>query len=304
MKSQERHQLQTNYLADQTGQAISTIKPMATWIVAGLVALLVCILGYAYFKGQSDRNTAEAWTEFYFNQDDPEALVQVYEDYSSTSAAALARQVEADDHLANATTTWYLDLEQARELCNDAIDGYQAVLASSRDALLRSRATLGLAQAYETMGDRDQAIQQYEAVLDLDPSNKALADLVNARLEFLNSAEGEKFFVWFNEDFNVSNESLNISGDLDELPSNPDLQIPTIPEAIPTNSEADEGGSDVAPALEPPPAGVMPEGSETVPAVSDPLTPPPAGTQLSPVESGNGLETPPGPVEQVDQDDQ
>src|SRR6476661_6924188 len=101
MKSQRRHELQTNYLADHLGTAVQTGRPYAMWAVLAVAALIVLGIGYGIYASQMHKANAAAWGDYYFNTraGDPEVFRQVAEDHPRTMAAHWAMQAWADSQL-------------------------------------------------------------------------------------------------------------------------------------------------------------------------------------------------------------
>ncbi len=66
MKTERRHELQTNQLADWLGRQIENIRPHFTTILTVVAVLIVAMIGYGIWSSRSQEAAAEAWTS-YFN---------------------------------------------------------------------------------------------------------------------------------------------------------------------------------------------------------------------------------------------
>ena len=63
MKSERRHELQHNELADWLAKTAEAIRPHQNAILAGLVTVLIVVLGYTWWSRTSDARTTEAWDQ-------------------------------------------------------------------------------------------------------------------------------------------------------------------------------------------------------------------------------------------------
>lgn len=65
MKTERRHELQTNVLADWLGRQIEAIRPYTNIIIGVAVVLLVVIGVYSIWSAWSRSAAAQAWTEYF-----------------------------------------------------------------------------------------------------------------------------------------------------------------------------------------------------------------------------------------------
>ena len=102
MKSERRHELQHNELAEwlfRTGQAI---KPYQELIVAAVAVVVVAALVYAYWSSTSAKQSSLAWTQLTVGIENGnlEVLTAVAEENPDSIAAQMATLTLADVHLA------------------------------------------------------------------------------------------------------------------------------------------------------------------------------------------------------------
>src|SRR5690242_8090058 len=64
MKSAHRHELETNALAHKLELYIERYKQHGSWVIGGLVALVLVILLGSYLAGMSSARSSEAWNTF------------------------------------------------------------------------------------------------------------------------------------------------------------------------------------------------------------------------------------------------
>jgi hypothetical protein len=169
MKSERRHELQHNELAEWLAKSAEAIKPYQNLLFAGVVVVLVAAVGYTLWSRQSVAQTTQAWDEMNAAVDGGNLpqLVKVIENYPNSNVAHMAAVVLADFYLAEGCDRLFTNKATAQQELTKAIELYQAVLEQSRVPSLLERATFGLARARESKGaadDINQAEQLYEEV--------------------------------------------------------------------------------------------------------------------------------------------
>jgi len=165
MKSQRRHELEHNVLADWLGKKFKEIQPYVNLILGGVLAVLIVFLGYTWWSRQAAGQTAEAWNEFYkaLSEGKPSDFDAVSEKYPGTTVDHFATVIAADERLASGCHQLFVNKASANQELRRAVDGYLAVLESPQP-MLRQRATYGLARAYESLGELEKAVEYYEQV--------------------------------------------------------------------------------------------------------------------------------------------
>lgn len=271
MKTQRRHELQTNTLADWLGHKIENVQPYSKAIVT--VVLLVCALGIAYMfiSGRGMAEAGAAWKDFFgaVADRDVESLTEVHERHAGKEAGFWALQKVADEELGRGTRLLFRDREQANDALKVARKNYEAVKANAkRGSLLEQRAIFGLAQTLESMGELDDAKKQYKALASAAPES-SLGKEAQQRLDSLEEEGTERFYAWFEKQepkppvsATGSNMPLDLPRDLTELSDRPDISAfpelsnepttnvePASPAESPTESTATPSAD--APATEP-----------------------------------------------------
>jgi tetratricopeptide (TPR) repeat protein len=103
----------------------------------------------------------------------------------------------ADTQLAKGVEALFKDRAAARKALEESIDDYRAVLqAAPPGSLLAERATFGLASAYESKDELDNARQHYRELLDRWPDG-AFSGLAKDRLADLDRKTTKEFYDWF-----------------------------------------------------------------------------------------------------------
>ncbi len=228
MKSEERHKLETNYLADHVGMTINSIRPYIKWIFIGLGVLFLLGLIYAWYQSANTQRNSKAWEEMLFADGDADQLTTIYEDHAKTAAAPWAKLRQADSQLSRAIEQVYLDRDQALELIKQAKRHYQSLIDESFDINLRFRAMLAMAKALETEGDREGAIENYRKVLSANVGNEALVEEVRRQVAWLEGPEGREFMTWFASQRPKRPDPLDIPSNLRDTSPSPDIQFPEL----------------------------------------------------------------------------
>jgi hypothetical protein len=252
-------ELEANELARRATSALERTRPALGWLGIGLGALAVVVLGWGWWSTQVQKKSAQAWSDFYFASGDPDQLIAVYEDHPDSIAAHWARQTEADSQVARGMDSVYVDREQADTLFRRARSNYSSILEKSNDPMLRARATLGMAQAFEGSGEIDKAIAEYKNVLAMTQVPAAMMAEVQRRMDWLQSPGSKDFYAWYRDFRPAPAAPVNVPGDLKSLPGLPDFQLPPLQNspgsgtpgaAFDSDSPPAQGSTEAAPAAE------------------------------------------------------
>ena len=186
MKSERRHELQHNALADWLAKSAETLKPYQNMALAAAVVVLVAVLGYTWWSRESAAQATQAWDELnaVLESGNVAKLAKVVEDYPNTNVAQMAAVMLADSYLGEGCARLFVNKATARDELNKAIRLYDSVRQESRVPSLLERATFGLARAKEAKGDLGPAERLYEDVATKWPSG-AYAAAATQRLEDL-----------------------------------------------------------------------------------------------------------------------
>jgi tetratricopeptide (TPR) repeat protein len=230
MNSDRRHELQQNELAIYLGRINRSIEPYSRIIavVVGVVILGALALGLYSSKSSGDKSDATLQLIQASGGRDAEANGKVADDYPNTSAGAWARLNQGKEYLAEGMRMLYSS-GAAPDLLDQAIDAFREAIQASDDRLLRSRAHFGIAQAEESLGDIDAAIEAYKDCIGANES-EAMVKRAQGRIDSLSSPETQAFLAWFgDQDFTPADPSLppSLPGGV-ELPDLPDLTLPPI----------------------------------------------------------------------------
>lgn len=280
MKSDSNNPLQANVLASELDKRIDQIKPMIGWIVLGVLALSGVVLVWGVVVSLHEQREAAAWNGFYLasGSGDAAQLQPVIEEYPTSKASIWARQMVADSDLLKGTEALLVDKDEAVESLKKAVDGYETLLAETTDPNIQTRAQIGLAQAYESMGEVAKASEAWEQVAS-NAKSETFAKHAKSRLEFLASDNSKSFYKWFAEFKPEPKPQLNLPPNLNTLPGIPDLKFPdfTAPPTAPAPTAPAPAPTAPAPTSQPADAPAAP--AETpAPAPAETPAPAPAET--------------------------
>lgn len=204
MKSERRHELQHNALAEWITETYESLRPYGNTIV-GVLALLVLILaGWLWWTRQAALDQATAWGDLFLAETaasttgDASELSQLATRYYGSSAGAWAAVVAGNVSLANGSDKLLKDKSAAVEDLNKAAQSYRQALSQSQVPELRQQATYGLAQALETLcatqqADMAEAIKTYTELAE-QWRDSAFGKAAQRRLDDLNQPATKAFY--------------------------------------------------------------------------------------------------------------
>jgi hypothetical protein len=170
MKSERRHELQHNELAEWLFKTGEQLKPYQNLILTMVALAVVAVAIYSWWSRTAATRASQAWAELNNGlQVGPDALANVADENPNTVVGQTARVILGDIHLAEGCKQRFLSMALAQKELSSAIDSYQRVLDKSRSSSLLERATYGMARAKETQGALEDATQHYKEVAEKWP---------------------------------------------------------------------------------------------------------------------------------------
>jgi hypothetical protein len=205
MKSEKRHELETNYLARWLGEMFKKTEPYHTAITWALVGVVVVLgIGVVWNKF-SQRGAASAWDEFNsaLAADNFVELERIAKEHPGTPVAHWALAVSADARLVTGCGKVFTDKPSAAQDLRSAVDAYATIIVESREPRLRQRALFGRARAYEALsgtpqgtGELPKAIADYEKLVDAYPDGSYTA-IAGEQIKRLKSQDTKLFYDKF-----------------------------------------------------------------------------------------------------------
>lgn len=201
MKTERRHELQKNQLADSLAHWIEAVKPYSRAALALVVAAVVAIFAWGYLSNQNSRRAAEGWNAYFSaisSRDPRPELTDIAARYAGTDVSTWARLTLADIQLDDGTARLFVEKKDARDELRKASELYRAVLLDSREPMVQDRATFGLARAHEALGTPEtlaEARKEYRSIGEKWPNSPYVQD-ATARANDLDKASTKNFYDW------------------------------------------------------------------------------------------------------------
>lgn len=198
MKSERRHELQKNELADWLGEQVNAIKPHAGLISICVVgALLILLVGASYF-GSEGSAAAKNWSDYFsaYNQREPVKVLEQLAQRKGTPAALWALQSTGDMHLAQGAGLLFSDRTEAKVALEKAEKAYEQVVKEASDPILRTRAELGLGKVYESLCDPEKAALHYTRAAEVQ-KNSAISKVAAEAAARMKDERQIALLAWF-----------------------------------------------------------------------------------------------------------
>ncbi|MCA9230324.1 MAG: hypothetical protein KDA57_06720 [Planctomycetales bacterium] len=240
MKTERRHDLETNELAVRLTHWIEKLKPHTGTIVGIVIVLLGIAAVGSFWNSQSDAKLQAAWDEFAIAYDSTDVelaslrRVADKDEYSDTPMREWAYITWADRQVALAAGEYLINRDAALERLRQVEGVFKELSTGVSDEVIKNRARFGLARAYELQNKLEEARKQY-ALVQGDLQQRA-----SQRAEQLESAKVQEACAWL-ATAELPKPSANATGG--EPGARPDFEA-----ALPEVSA--EGGSSIMQSLE------------------------------------------------------
>jgi hypothetical protein len=194
MKSEHRHELETNWLAHHLADFIDRVRPYGPTIFGVLIAAAVAMFGVSYFSTSSTARQSEAWNTY--NEAVSGLIPNVLKlresaaEYPDSPMQQWADITWADGQVWMAARAYIQNRAAAMEALNLAEGAYTSLLAESDDQRLANRAHFGMGRVYELRNDLEKAREEYGKV---EGDFKPLAEL---RAEDLAKPKVKETYDW------------------------------------------------------------------------------------------------------------
>ncbi|QDT40786.1 hypothetical protein Pan241w_08450 [Gimesia alba] len=307
MKSEHRHDLQTNDLGKLIVQAEPYLEKYGVKAIVAAGVIFVVVLGYFAWSSSRTDQEAEGWTRLAASTS-TEDFETVSEEFSGTSVGQWALIHAAESHLQSGIRNSFTDRSAGDRALGDAKEQFQQLLDSASTLPeIRERALFGMARTEESVSDGDlkNAIELYQKLIQEYPDSifRKLAEQrvkpeEGEKVAALDQEETKNFYKWFHAQnpkpgdrqrpgFNMPMPGAAPGGtptgssETPGLPALPGLpSLPGLPEPITSSPLTDDNKTD-----ETKPGDAKPE----VPAKADSK---PVEKPATPEESAKKAETP------------
>jgi hypothetical protein len=201
MKSEHRHDLQTNELGKFAEKAAIYIDRHGNRLMIGICVAALALSGGIFWWRTESGNKLAAWSDLStaISTGKPELLHDVWSDHPGTLPAMWAKVHEGETLLGRGVEAIFRNVETGSEDLKKSRAAFQMVIDERKAPPdVRERALIGLGRALESMSDgsEDEAIKAYETLVKEFPKSRFKAD-AEARIEILKSGRGQEFYAWF-----------------------------------------------------------------------------------------------------------
>ena len=207
MKSEHRHDLQTNELGKIADKLASFIEVYGNRLMIGIcVVALLASAGIFWWRSRTAAETA-AWRDLSAalatnnTTNQPEYFFDVWEGHKGSLPGLWARVHEGESRLRAGVADMFKNVETGIGELKKAQAAFQTITDDRRaPAELRERALIGLGRALESMSDgsEDDAVKAYQTLVDEYPKSIYKAD-AQARIAALTKSGGQEFYAWFSK---------------------------------------------------------------------------------------------------------
>ncbi len=307
MKTERRHELEKNELADRLEKLLDAARPYGKVLLGAVVAVGIVGAAYAYLASRNREAQAHAWNEFYLAMGsgigaDNDRMEELAEGFGGSPVGLWSRIIVADTKLMVGMDELFTNAAEGRQKIREAIEKYNAALAMTNDSAIQQRAHLGLGRGYEALNQLDEARQNYQALVDA--SSTAFGSYAEERLKDLEKPATGDFYDWFAQQdpqpattgssgaTGQANFPLDESG-LEDIGS----ESPFLSPSLGTDSPFDPLGEPAEPEEEPAPDAFPLEESEPSAStgtsnIPPPPSPPVTEEELLSTEDGSSSPSP------------
>lgn len=265
MKSEHRHELQTNDLGKLMAQAEPFLEKNGMKLAVVVGGILVLVIGYFAWSASSTSQNAEGWTRLAACASTAD-YENVADEFVGTEVAEWAMIQAAEGHLQSGIRNSFSDRNAGNRDLKDAKEQFQKLLDSSSTLpAIRERALFGMARTEESTSDGDlknatelykKLIQDYPDSIFRKLAEKRVKPVKGEKVAVLDNEETQKFYKWFHAQepkpgdrqrpgFNLPMPGMSPGGGTTKkeapvLPNLPPLNIPGLPEPLTSSPDSDD----------------------------------------------------------------
>ena len=222
MKSERRHELHHNALADWLSTTLEQLRPYQTTLLGVVLLVLLGFLAASWWSRHAKEQRTQAWEQTLgaMRTENIAVFDDVIEHQAGTPVAEMAGVLEGDILAFEGAQKRFVDRAASQTAIDKAILCYQQVIGTGKSPMLQERAAFGLARALETQGKLDEALKKYQEVVEKWPQG-TFAAAATQRSEDLQKPAIKKFY----DDF-AAFTPKPVSPDEGKLPSREGLSKP------------------------------------------------------------------------------
>jgi hypothetical protein len=197
MKSEHRHELETNVLAKNLAEWGEKLRPYASTLLTVVAVLAAAYVLLSMWRGVGAQRDRDAWDQYEMavlggarGELDQLQRVAASEDYAGSAMQEWAFAAWADRQLWIAAERYLIDRDDANKRLTNIAGVYEELASSAGEPEVRNRARMGLARISEMQNRLDDARKQYGLV------EGSLAPLAAERIKALESKEAQDVCEW------------------------------------------------------------------------------------------------------------
>ncbi len=240
-KKQQEHEIEENELVSWLDQKIGHLRPYFSQILLGILLLLLAGLAVAFFWQQAQAREAAKWQTLaiaqgnYLRTLDNTSLTDFADQYPDDKAGLWALLYAADAEMRAGLSDFTTDRKAGFDKIKKAQNYYQRIVDSpvAKSTMLQRRSLFGLAYAYESSGDFDQARDLYQQIVELGDETP-FADAAARGLKRSTDPQFAALFQTFRDYEDAPETAPGV-----RLPQRPDISFPQ-----PNPRQPDIGGGE------------------------------------------------------------
>lgn len=292
----KKQELAKNDLADSLEAKLEQLRPYGNAILVGFAAILLVVVGYFWFQGKSEQQSANQWASLLnaidsLGPNEDTKMKEVANDYSDSAAGIAAHYFLGRNKLGDGLQKFYRDRKTGTDEIKEAVKEFTTIVDSQvKNDGLKLNARFSRGYAYEALGDFEKAKEDFKAVAEAEATDVRVAQYAKQAVERLDRSPYLKdFYASFASTKPVApGSSLGPTDDPESLPTRPDISFPNDLESTPaptepatTNPANSGGGSLQIPGT---PAGEPTKQPEATTPPATPSTTPPAEATPAPAD--------------------
>jgi hypothetical protein len=199
MKSEHRHELQTNELGKFTEKLGSFLEVHGNRLMIGICVVSLVASGIIYWVRTTRNTDAAAWRELSsaIAANKADDFKDVWNAHRGTPAGLWARLREGESRLSLGVQRLFDNLEAGTTDVQKARDAFKNVIDDRKSPTeARERALIGLGRALESLSEPTDAVKAYKSLLSEYPSSIYKTD-AEERIAVLEKGSGQEFYAWF-----------------------------------------------------------------------------------------------------------
>jgi len=200
MKSEHRHELQTNELEKLTSKGQDFFEQHGNTVLIVLCVIMLVSAGVIYRVRSSQVVATHGWGQL-VQANSPVELETIGQRWPDSPAGRYAKLREAESLLESGIQQSFSHREAAESDLKKAKEIFAALIQSeSIPQPIDERAKFGLASAIEATSDTDvtDAIKAYEGLVNKYP-NTIFKSICESRIENLKARSSQEFYAWFQQ---------------------------------------------------------------------------------------------------------